>query len=162
MPLTRCARRERAHRQARARVGGAPQRDVARPPPAVRGDGGACCGHMVAWVLRRRQVRRTGAVWRRQLRRTGAVWPAWVGGQGVPLSLPLCSAVDGQEYHVAVHSVALATHTQAREAATAQVGHGAAGGTPRSRTVRGAPFPLVRSCLGSLCAGAASPWFGHG
>ena len=48
MPSTRRARRERAHRQGRARAGAAPQRDVGRPSPALRGDGG------VAAAIRRR------------------------------------------------------------------------------------------------------------
>ena len=48
MPSTRCAPWERAHRQGRARAGGAPQRDVGRPPPALRGNRGACCGHTAA------------------------------------------------------------------------------------------------------------------
>ena len=48
MPSTRRARRERAHRQCRARAGAAPQRDVGRPSPALRGDGG------VAAAIRRR------------------------------------------------------------------------------------------------------------
>ena len=48
MPFTRRARRERAHRQGRARAGAAPQRDVGRPSPALRGDGG------VAAAIRRR------------------------------------------------------------------------------------------------------------
>jgi hypothetical protein len=61
VPCTRCARRERAHRQGRARAGGAPQRDVGRPLAALRGDGGACCGHTAARrVLRRRRSAAAG------------------------------------------------------------------------------------------------------
>ena len=65
MPSTRCARRERAHRQGSARAGAALQRDVARPSAALRDDGGACCGHTATrMVLRRRQVRRSAAAGR--------------------------------------------------------------------------------------------------
>ena len=63
MPSTRCARRERAHRQGRDRAGAAPQLGVARPPPAL-GEATAVqdCGHTAARrVLRRRRVRRSAA-----------------------------------------------------------------------------------------------------
>ena len=61
MPSTRCAPWERAHRQGRARAGGAPQRDVGHPLAALRGDGGACCGHTAARrVLRRRRSAAAG------------------------------------------------------------------------------------------------------
>ena len=65
MPSTRCARRERAHRQGSARAGAALQRDVACPPAALRDDGGACCGHTAArMVLRQGRVRRSAAAGR--------------------------------------------------------------------------------------------------
>ena len=63
VPCPRCARRERAKGQGRARAGGAPQRDVGRPAQALRGDGGACCGHVAARrVLRWRRMRRRAVV----------------------------------------------------------------------------------------------------
>jgi hypothetical protein len=65
VPSTRCARRERAHRQGSARAGAALQRDVACPPAALRDDGGACCGHTAArMVLRQGRVRRSAAAGR--------------------------------------------------------------------------------------------------
>ena len=73
MPFTRRARRERAHRQGRARAGAAPQRGVGRPPPALRGDGGTSC------AIRRRagcccggRARRQGGTGRR-----AAARPSW-------------------------------------------------------------------------------------
>jgi hypothetical protein len=57
---TACAPVAHAEGQARARAGAAPQRDV--DGGSLRGDGGACCDHVTArMVRRRRRVRRRAA-----------------------------------------------------------------------------------------------------
>ena len=61
MPLTRCARRKRAHRQASARAGAAPQRNHRRALAALRGVHEARCGHVVACRVLRSVAGAAGA-----------------------------------------------------------------------------------------------------